>query len=147
MRLTALLVAFIFITLSAAPARAAGTLQIHDSSGSFNTYTGVTVNVFSGSLFITSADGKGTLVVNRSACSYQSKIIVCLPTSVILVQKRKEQRAFAHHWHALSQLYGEAQPLRLSSAKVPAHAVILSFTTANGTYVTLHGTLDQVIKQ
>lgn len=147
MRLTALLVAFIFITLSAAPARAAGTLQIHDSSGSFNTYTGVTVNVFSGSLFITSADGKGTLVVNRSACSYQSKIIVCLPTSVILVQGGKSNALSLTTGTLYLNYTSEAQPLSLSSAKVPAHAVILSFTTANGTYVTLHGTLGQVIKQ
>ena len=118
MRLTALLAAFILVTLSMASARAGGTLQIHDSSGSFNTYTGVTVNVFSGSLFITTADGDGTLVVNRSACSYQGKIIVCLPTSVILVQDGKS--------NALSLTTGtidlnyttEPQPLSLSSAKL-----------------------------
>src|SRR5271166_2551282 len=147
MRLTALLAALILIGLNAASARAAGTLQIHDADGSFDTYAGVTVNVFTGSLFITTADGKGTLVVNRSACSYQGKIIVCLPTSVILVQKGTSN-ALALTTGTIYLNYTDvAQPLTPSSQKLPAHAVLLSFSTKSGTYVTLHGTLDQVIQQ
>lgn len=143
----ALLTAVTLFAVSAAAARADGTLQIHDSTGSLNTYMGVTVNVFSGSLFVTSADGKGTLVVNRSACSYQGKIIVCLPTSVILVQKGKSNALALTTGTIYLNYTGEAQPLTLSSAKLPPRAVMLSFTTQNGTYVTLHGTLDQVIQQ
>lgn len=147
LRLTALLAVLTLFALHTATARATGTLQINDSDGDRNTYTGVTVNVFSGSLFVTSADGKGTLVVNRAACSYQGKIIVCLPTSVILVQKGTSNALALTIGTVYLNYTGEAQPLTLSSEKLPAHAVLLSFRTASGTYVTLRGTLDQVIRQ
>ena len=146
-RLTALLVALMLVTLHAAAARATGTLQINDGDGANNTYTGVTVNVFSGSLFVTSADGKGTLVVNRAACSYQGKIIVCLPTSVILVQKGTSNALALTTGTVYLNYTGEAQPLALSSEKLPAHAVLLSFRTASGTYVSLRGTIDKLIQQ
>lgn len=146
-RLTALLAAIIFFAANAPNARATSTLEIHRNDGSYNSYTGVVVNVFSGSLFVTTADGKGTLVVNRSACSYQGKIIVCLPTSVILVQNGKSNALALTTGTVYLNYTNEAQPMTFSSAKLPARAVLLSFTTASGTHVNLHGRLDQVIQQ
>jgi hypothetical protein len=146
-RLAAIAVAIACPILAAAPALAVGTLEINHSDGSVNTYEGVTINVFRGSLFLTTADGKGTLVVNRSACSYQAKIIVCLPNSVILVQKGKSNALSLTTGTVYLNYTNDAQPLSLSSAKMPPHAAIVSFTTGNGTYVNLTGTLDTVIRQ
>ncbi len=145
--LAAIVTAIACVVVVAAVARAAGTLQINHSDGSVNTYEGVTINVFSGSLFLTTADGKGTLVVNRSACSYQAKIIVCLPNSVILVQKGKSNALSLTTGTVYLNYTDAPQPLTRSSAKLPAHAAMVSFTTGNGTYVNLLGTLDQVIRQ
>lgn len=146
-RATAILSTLSVFAVSATSARAAGTLQINQNDGSVDTYEGVAVNVFSGSLFLTSADGKGTLVVNRAACSYQAKIIVCLPTSVILVQNGKSNALTLTTGTLYLNYTGNPQPLSSSSAKLPAHSATLSFTTGNGTYVSLRGAIDQVIKQ
>jgi hypothetical protein len=146
-RPTAMAAALALFALNATAARATGTLSINHRDGTVNTYEGVTVNVFTGSLFLTTADGAGTLVVNRAACSYQAKIIVCLPTSVILVQGGKSSALTLTTGTVYLNYTDDAQPLTLSSKKLPAHAAILSFTTGNGTYVNLSGTIDQVIKQ
>ncbi len=146
-RLAAIATAIACVVLVAAVTRATGTLRINHSDGSANTYEGVTINVFSGSLFLTTADGKGTLVVNRSACSYQAKIIVCLPNSVILVQNGKSNALSLTTGTVYLNYTDSAQPLTLTSAKLPPHAAVVSFSTSNGTYVNLSGTLDQVIRQ
>lgn len=146
-RLAAIALAIACPVLAAAPALAVGTLEINHSDGSVNTYEGVTINVFSGSLFLTTADGKGTLVVNRSACSYQAKIIVCLPNSVILVQKGTSQALSLVTGTLYLNYTDDPQPMVLSTTKVPPHAAILSFSTKSGTYVSLTGTLDTVIRQ
>ncbi|MGB6518948.1 MAG: hypothetical protein WBE79_10640, partial [Candidatus Cybelea sp.] len=70
-------------------ANAMGTINIHHKDGTVNTYRDVEIKVFSGSLFLTSDDGNGTIVVTRAACSYRDKIIVCLPTTAALVQEGK----------------------------------------------------------
>lgn len=146
-RLAAIAAAIACIVAVTPIARAGGTLQINHKDGSVNTYEGVTINVFSGSLFLTTADGKGTLVVNRSACSYQAKIIVCLPNSIILVQKGKSNALALTTGTVYLNYTDSAQPMTLTSAKLPPHAAMVSFTTSNGTYVNLLGTLDQVIRQ
>jgi hypothetical protein len=146
-RLAALAAAIACVVVVATVARATGTLQINHKDGSVNTYEGVTINVFSGSLFLTTADGKGTLVVNRSACSYQAKLIVCLPNSVILVQKGKSNALALTTGTVYLNYTDDAQPLTLTSAKLPPHTAMVSFSTSSGTYVNLLGTLDQVIRQ
>ncbi len=67
-------------------AGATGTITIHHKDGTANTYRDVEIKLFSGSLFLTTDDGDGTIVVTRAACSYQGEIIVCLPTTAALVQ-------------------------------------------------------------
>jgi hypothetical protein len=146
-RLTAIVASLAFFASNAAEALATGTLTINRTDGTVDTYDDVTVNVFTGSLFLTTADGKGTLVVNRSACSYQAKLIVCLPTSVVLVQNGKSNALTLTSGTIYLNYTNDPQPLSLSSAKVPPRAALVSFTIASGAYVNLSGTLDQVIKQ
>ena len=106
------------------------------------------MNVFSGSLFLTTADGKGTLVVNRSACSYQGKVIVCLPNSIILVQKGTSKALALTTGTVYLNYTDTAQPLALTTTKVPtACRYRLVYDRASGTYVNVTGTLDTVIRQ
>ena len=74
------------LAATAAGACATGTINIQHKDGTHKSYSDVEIKIFSGALFLTSDDGEGTIVVTRSACSYQGKIIVCLPTSAALVQ-------------------------------------------------------------
>jgi hypothetical protein len=38
------------------------------------------------------------------------------------------------------------QPLVMSTTKVPPHSILASFTTKRGTYVSLNGRIDKVVK-
>ncbi len=143
----AILAAAVCFAASSAAAEAAGTITIHHSDGTRDSYSDVDVRVFSGSLFLTSEDGDGTIVVDRAACSYQGKIIVCLPTSATLVQNGSS-RALNLKSGTIYLNYDDAsQPLSRSSAKLPPHSILLALSTRNGTVISVRGRIDQVIKQ
>ena len=59
------------MALGAAPAGAAGTILIVHNDGNSDKYDGVQIKIIHNALYITSADGKGTIVINRAACSFQ----------------------------------------------------------------------------
>jgi hypothetical protein len=146
-RLAAAIIAIAGCVLTPAVASATGTINIQHKDGTINIYDDVTIKVFSGSLFLTSHDGDGTIVVTRAACSYQGKIIVCLPTSAALVQEGKSDALNLKSGTIYLNYADEDQPLARSSAKLPAHSIMLALTTRNGTFVTVRGRIDQVIKQ
>lgn len=131
----------------ARPAQATGTIAIHNYDGGVNTYDDVDIRVFTGSLFLTTDDGDGTLVIHEAACSYQGKIIICYPESAAVVQNGKSRALDLKSGTIYFNYTGTAQPMRFSSAKLPPHGILLSFTTRAGTLVNVHGTLDQVIRQ
>ena len=128
-------------------AGATGTMSIHHQSGTTNTYSDVDIRVFSGALFLTSEDGDGTIVVTRAACSYQGKIIVCLPTAAVLVQGGQSNALNLKTGTIYLNYTDAAQQLSNSSAKLPPNSVMLAISTRNGTVINLHGRLDEVIKQ
>ncbi|MGC2407985.1 MAG: hypothetical protein WA431_16395 [Candidatus Cybelea sp.] len=146
-RLAAAIIAIAGCVLIPAVASATGTINIQHKNGTNNTYDDVTIKVFSGSLFLTSHDGEGTIVVTRAACAYQGKIIVCLPTSAALVQEGTSNALNLKSGTIYLNYADQAQPLARSSAKLPAHSIMLALTTRNGTFVSVHGRIDQVIKQ
>ena len=137
---------FLISSLGSA-ARATGTIDIHHKSGTTNTYNDVEIKVLSGSLFLTTDDGDGTIVITRAACSYQGKVIVCLPTLAALVQDGETSPLDLKTGTIYLNYTGEAQPLSLSSQKIPANNAMLALTLRNGTFITLKGRIDQVIKQ
>lgn len=142
-----ILAAIICVALSPVPAGATGTITIHHSDGTLSSYKDVDVRVLSGSLFLTSEDGDGTIVVNRAACSYQGKIIVCLPTSAALVQDGASHALDLKSGTIYMNYDDSAQPMSRSSAKLPAHSILLALSTRNGTVISVRGRIDQVIKQ
>lgn len=127
--------------------RAGGTITIQHKNGTINTYNDVEIKVLSGSLFLTTDDGDGTIVVTRAACSYQGKIIVCLPTLAALVQDGETSALDLKTGTLYLNYTGDAQPLSRSSQKLAANSAMLALTLRNGTFITLHGRIDQVIKQ
>lgn len=130
-----------------APGRATGAISIHHASGATNRYDDVEIRVLSGSLFLTSDDGDGTIVVTRAACSYQGKVIVCYPTSAALVQDGESSALALKRGTIYLNYTNSAQPMSFSSAKLPANSVLLALTLNNGTLINVHGRIDQVIKQ
>lgn len=126
---------------------ATGTINIHQKDGSTDTYRDVEIRIFSGSLFLTSDDGDGTIVITRAACSFQGKIMVCLPTAAALVQEGQSNALNLKSGTVYFNDTGDAQQMSRSSAKLPAHSVMLALTLRNGTFIDLRGKIDEVVRQ
>lgn len=139
--------AFVACLVAAPQARATGTILIQRSNGDAKTYDGIEIKALSGTLFLTSNDGHGTIVVNRAACSFQGKVMVCLPTSVVLVQDGESSPLALRSGTVYLNDTGQDQQLSLSSQKIKAHSVMVTFTTKGGTHVNVIGQFDQVIRQ
>ena len=136
-----------FCCVLPAVANATGTINIHHKDGTVNTYSDVEIKVFSGSLFLTSDDGDGTIVVTRAACSYRDKIIVCLPTTAAVVQEGKSNALDLKSGTIYLNYTDAEQPMSNSSAKLPANSILLALATKNGTFINVRGRIDQLIKQ
>ena len=134
------------ICCAATPVRAGGTVTIQQADGTTNSYDDVTINIIHSALYLTSADGKGTLVINRAACAYQGELLVCLPTSATLIQSGATNAIKLTTGTIYLNLTDDPQQLALSSAKVAPHSILLSLTTKRGTYVTLSGRIDKTVK-
>jgi hypothetical protein len=133
--------------LISAIASSAGTINIQHKDGSVNTYRDVEIKVFSGSLFLTSDGGNGTIVVTRSACAYRDQIIVCLPTAAALVQEGESHALDLKTGTIYLNYTNTEQPLSHTSAKIPANSVIVALSMNNGTFINVRGRIDQLIKQ
>jgi hypothetical protein len=132
--------------LTAAPASAIGTITIRQSDGDVNVYKDVEIKVIHGALYLTSDDGNGTIIVNRAACSYQGKVLVCFATGAALVQEGEASALDLKTGTVYLNSTGDAQPLVLSSAKLPGHSIMLLLSTNLGTYITVHGRIDEVVQ-
>ena len=132
--------AFIPVTASAT-----GTINIHRNTGKINTYKDVEIKIFSGSLFLTSDDGNGTIVITRAACSYQGKVLVCYPTAAALVQDGQSDALNLKGGTLYFNDTGDAQPLSRSSARVPPNSVIATLSLNDGTFINVAGRIDEVV--
>ncbi len=132
--------------LGVPPAGATGTIEIRQSTGHVDAYKDVSIKIIHSALFLTSADGKGTLVINRAACSYQGNLLVCFPTSATLVQAGKTSPLDLKTGTLYLNLTDSPGQLALSTKKVPAHSILFSFTTERGTYINLNGRIDKVVR-
>jgi hypothetical protein len=132
--------------IAAAPARAAGVVTITHSDGSVDTYRDVAIKIIHNALYVTSADGQGTMVINRAACSYQGETLVCFPTGVTLVQSGSTSAVDLARGTIYANMTDAPQPLSLSSIQLAPHSILLSISTKKGTYINLSGAIDAVTK-
>ncbi|HEY6327280.1 MAG TPA: hypothetical protein VIW73_12290 [Candidatus Cybelea sp.] len=132
--------------LTAVPAGAMGTVTIQQADGTRNTYNDAVIKIIHNALYVTSADGKGTLVINRAACAYQGDVLVCFVTSATLVQSGKTTPLDFRSGTVYVNMTDQPQSLARSTMKVPAKGIVSSFTTTRGTYVNLVGSIDKVVK-
>jgi len=146
-KIAAASMAAVCCVLTPGTASATGTINIQRTNGSKDTYRDVEIKIFSGSLFLTSDDGNGTIVVTQSACSYQSQLMVCLPTAAALVQQGESDALNIKTGTVYVNSTDTAQQLLRSSAKVPAHSILFALTLKDGTYIDVRGRIDEVIGQ
>jgi hypothetical protein len=125
-------------------AQAKGIARIAQSDGVVREYR-VSVHVVDHrAVRIISADGRGTLVIGKAACSYAGELERCLPYSIELDQLGKKHNiAFERGTEYLNRT-GTVQQLPFSSQHVPPHGLLLLVLTAHGTYITVRGTIDRI---
>lgn len=140
--LLALLACFVVSPIAAV---AKGTMTIVQANGENDVYDDVMINVVHGSLYMTSADAKGTIVIRRAACSYQEKLMVCLLTKATLIQGGSASALDFERGTMYANSTDDYQPLVLSSTKVAPHSILLTFKTSRGTVVSLTGRIDKVV--
>ncbi|HEY2473352.1 MAG TPA: hypothetical protein VGI19_00990 [Candidatus Cybelea sp.] len=134
------------MALGTVPAGATGTIMIRQNNGHTDRYSDVEIKVIHTALYLTSEDGKGTIVITRAACSYQGQLMVCFPKGGTLVQSGSTRPLDLRTGTIYVNSTDDPQQLVLSTTKVPPHSVLLSFTTERGTYVSLSGRIDKVVK-
>ena len=135
-----------FLALCPLAAGATGTATIVQPDGQTEVYDGVKIKVLYGALYMTTADRQGTMIISRAACSHQGKLMVCFATNATLIQNGKTSPLDFKSGTIYANDTDDYQPLVMSSQKVPPHSIIMSMTTKRGTYVSLNGRVDQVVK-
>lgn len=129
-----------------AVADAKGTVRVQQTDGSVQVYHNVAINIVGRTLRVTTADGKGTLVIDRAACYYIGDIQECLPYHATLDQGGGAHPVNLDTGTAYVNLTDQKQQLPLSSVQLPPHSILLSLRTKVGTYLSMNGAIDQVTK-
>ncbi len=130
------------VLLGAHSAHAEGTVRIQRADGSSNVYPNSRITIVDNKLKVTSADGKGTLIIQRAACSHQGAILVCLPTEVTQIQDGVKKPFPLNSGTVYANLTSDPQPLAYSSRRMPPNSIMLSLVTARGTYLSIEGGID-----
>jgi hypothetical protein len=142
------LLAIAFLTGMAAfqtgAAGATGTVRILQRDGSQKTYTNVRITVRDQAMWITSSDGRGTLVFGKAACTKIDALLECLPYDATLYQNGEKRHVPLQTGTVWINPTKTNQPLTHSSTQVPPRGVLLAVETKAGTYVTLTGVIDEV---
>jgi hypothetical protein len=140
----ALLLFTILSILSLAPAGATGTVRIQQNNGAVRIYDGAVIRVKHNTIRIWSHDGKGTLVINRAACSYVGELQRCLPTTFELKQSGQTKTIQLVNGLVYFNPTDSSQQLSLSSQQLPARGLMLMLHTLHGTYISVHGQIDEL---
>jgi hypothetical protein len=129
-----------------APAGATGTVRVQQSDGTVKLYENVSIHFRHGHLRLTSADGKGTLIIDHSACSFINEIERCLPLDVKLDQDGAVHAMQLADGQVFVNSSDSTQQLTFSSHTMEPHSVYVTIRTQRGTYITAKGTIDGGIK-
>jgi hypothetical protein len=136
----------LWFAFASGAAQAKGTVLIQQSNGHTNVYDDAVIKVIHGALYVTSADGEGTLVINRAACSHQGEILTCFATTATLVQSGETKALDLKKGTIYVNSTDAPQPLVLSTTKLAPHSIMLSLETDRGTYIGLTGGIDKMVQ-
>jgi hypothetical protein len=126
-------------------AQAKGTMRVQQSDGTVQVYENVGLAVSGRQLLITTADKKGTLVINDAACSFVERVMSCIPVGVQLRQNGTRPLDFDRGTVYFNTTDTKLQ-LKYSSTQLAPNGVLGSLKSPKGTYVTWSGTLDSYTK-
>jgi hypothetical protein len=146
-RIFALITVFgaVLMCQAANPASAAGNVSVWQD-GTTQQYGGVKIRIVDKTLRITSADGKGTLVIQKAACSYVGEIQTCLPYQLALEQGGTSKPVNIKRGTVYVNLTSGTLQLPNSTTQIGPRGIVMSMTTKIGTVINLTGTIDEVVK-
>jgi hypothetical protein len=136
------LAATVATLLGTASASAFGVVNVQRPDGTTSTYPGAMITFVGKTLHVRSADAKGTMVIERDACSYRGPIVMCLPTRFLLRQDGAERPINVESGTVYLNLTNRTQTLPLSSQRLSPRSVLLSLHTQRGTSISVNGTID-----
>jgi hypothetical protein len=139
-----LLLVSIFGALGVTGADATGPMRVQQNDGTVQVYHDVLIRVAQRTLRIGSKDRKGVLVIDRAACTYAGSLLRCLPSTI-----KFEQNGQTHTIQLITgtlyvNLTDDMQQLHHSSTQLSPHDVLLMMQTHRGTYISLHGHIDEM---
>lgn len=128
------------------PAGATGTARIQQPDGSTKVYSNVRIVVRDESMAITSSDGQGTVVLGKAACTKIGELVHCLPYDATLFQYGERTRIPLQTGSVWLNPMRAYEALPQSSQQLPPRGVSLVVRTKRGTYLTLEGVVDEVLR-
>jgi hypothetical protein len=146
-RLERLLASAVFLgalVVSSSSADARGTGRIQQRDGATETYPNVRISVRDESMWMTSSDGKSTLIIGDAACERVGLLVRCLPYDGTLDQGGERVHIPFQSGTVWLNPTAAKQQLSHSSTQLPPHGVLLAIRTKAGTYVSLSGVIDEI---
>ena len=140
----AAMAASVFVLVGSLVAYATGTVRVQQDDGSVQVYKDAMIVVSNKTLRITTADKKGTLIIDKAACSYVGEVMRCLPYSMSLDQGGGLHPLDFQRGTVYLNATDDRQPLPLTSKQLPPRGIMLSLTTRIGTIVDVTGTIDVI---
>ncbi|MGR4065415.1 MAG: hypothetical protein ACLQPV_08200 [Vulcanimicrobiaceae bacterium] len=141
-------IALAFGSVLAAPAGATGLVRVQQNNGSIQEYPNVRIDYSKDAktLTITTADGKGTLLIDQAACSYLGQVYRCLLTHMSLTQNGQTKPLDFSNGTIYANTTDGNLNLPLSSQIIPPKGIVMALTTDAGTYISMTGTIDSGVK-
>jgi hypothetical protein len=132
------------LTVPFAPAKAAGTARIQQRDGSVSTYHNVRISIREQSMWMTSSDRKGILILGKAACGTIGALVRCFPYDATLEQHGERTHIALQSGTVWINPTTTVQRLSHSSTTLPSHGVLMAVRSQRGTYVSLSGTVDDM---
>ena len=134
---------------AALPAQAAGVARVQHVDGKVETYQ-VNIRIAKmnemKTMRISTADGKGTLIIKQAACSAAGEIMRCYPYDIELDQDGSTKPINLSSGTLYVNSTDTPQQMPHSSAHIGAHSILLTLHTKLGTYINVDGQIDRSAK-
>jgi len=136
----------IIMVLVTGAASAMGRVDIAHADGTMSSYPGTQVSIVGETLHLRSPDKRGTLIIERAACSHQGEIVMCLPTKVAIRQHGATRPLPLETGTVYVNTSDGPQRMRHTSRELPPHGILMSLRTQRGTLINLDGTIDSGLR-
>jgi hypothetical protein len=119
-------------------------VRVQQKNGSVQEYPNSSIRYTKASktLTVTTADGKGTLIIDQAACSFIGQLFRCLLTSASLKQNGVTRPLDFETGTIYANTTDAKINLPMSTQGVPPHGLVMALKTKAGTYLSLTGTID-----